>query len=251
MSGEGLIHKKMIEVMRLINPVGKGEYNTIQKFNFRGIDTVYNALHNIMAETGVYCTTDVLDEKSEERKSRQGGALIYRIFKIRYTFFAEDGSSVQSTVIGEGMDSGDKASNKAMAIAHKYALLQAFMIPTEEQKDPDAESPEVAPKEEKKTSKPRQQTKSKPKQDATQTGDTPGDFVLTGGKHEGKMIKECPTAYLEWMRDNGNPKYDNTQAAIAYLEQRDNAKREHVQDDVGDEDPYQDMPLPDDDDMPF
>ena len=38
------------------------------------------------------------------------------------------------------MDSGDKATNKAMAIAFKYACFQVFCIPTEEMKDPDAES---------------------------------------------------------------------------------------------------------------
>ncbi len=42
-----------------------------------------------------------------------------------------------------------KATNKAMAAAHKYALLQTFCIPTEDigQDDPDAETPEpVQPK---------------------------------------------------------------------------------------------------------
>ena len=40
-----------------------------------------------------------------------------------------------------GMDSGDKATTKAMAIAFKYACFQVFCIPTEEMKDPDAETP--------------------------------------------------------------------------------------------------------------
>ena len=45
------------------------------------------------------------------------------------------------------MDTGDKATNKAMSIALKYAAFQIFMIPTEETTiDPDAESHEVAPK---------------------------------------------------------------------------------------------------------
>ena len=53
--------------------------------------------------------------------------------------YAPDGSNVSGTLIGEGMDSGDKASNKAMSIAMKYFCFQTFMIPTEEMKDPDAE----------------------------------------------------------------------------------------------------------------
>ena len=41
------------------------------------------------------------------------------------------------------MDSGDKATNKAMSIAFKYACFQVFCIPTEEMVDPDAECHEV------------------------------------------------------------------------------------------------------------
>ena len=42
----------------------------------------------------------------------------------------------------EGMDSGDKATNKAMSIAFKYACFQVFCIPTEEMQDPDADTPD-------------------------------------------------------------------------------------------------------------
>src|SRR5690606_6278200 len=61
-------------------------------------------------------------------------------------FHATDGSSVSTEVEGEGMDSGDKSSNKAMAVAHKYAILQAFCIPTEDMPDPDAEVHQPTPK---------------------------------------------------------------------------------------------------------
>ena len=43
------------------------------------------------------------------------------------------------------MDSGDKATNKAMSIAFKYACFQVFCIPTEEMIDPDSECHEVVP----------------------------------------------------------------------------------------------------------
>lgn len=43
------------------------------------------------------------------------------------------------------MDSGDKATNKAMSVALKYACFQVLMIPTEEMLDPDSETHEVAP----------------------------------------------------------------------------------------------------------
>ncbi|GAH44087.1 unnamed protein product, partial [marine sediment metagenome] len=73
----------------------------------------------------------------------KGGVLIYRILTIKYTFFAEDGSFIETIVIGEAMDSGDKAGNKAMSAAHKYALLQILLIPTDDPKDSEVDSPEI------------------------------------------------------------------------------------------------------------
>lgn len=137
------IHKQMAGIMARIGHIAKDKKNAQQGFNFRGIDDVYNALHTIMAEFGVFTTSEVLSLDRADRPTAKGGILTFVIAKIRYTFWAEDGSSVTSEVIGEGMDSGDKASNKAMAIAHKYALLQAFMVPTEDTSDPDAEVPDL------------------------------------------------------------------------------------------------------------
>jgi hypothetical protein len=134
------IHGKLIAVMRDLDAIGKDRKNASQGYNFRGIDDVYNALHEVLARHGVFSVPEVIDERSEERKTNKGSALIYRVLRVRYTFFAEDGTSVAAVVVGEGMDSGDKASNKAMSVAHKYALLQVLCIPTEEAKDPEADA---------------------------------------------------------------------------------------------------------------
>ena len=147
-----LIYSKMIAVMKGAGAIGKNAKNTMQGYNFRGIDDVYNELHGIMAKNGVFTTSEILKDFSEERTSKKGALLLYRILSIRYRFWAEDGSFVSSEVIGEGMDSGDKASNKSMAVAHKYALLQAFCIPTHEKKDPEHDSPELAEKRPKRAS---------------------------------------------------------------------------------------------------
>ena len=133
------IYQAMAEVMKDVEAIGKDQQNKSQGFKFRGIDDVYNAVHPIFAKHGVFTVPTVLDERTEERSTRSGGNLIYRILTMKYTFFASDGSSVEAVVIGEGMDSGDKGANKGMAIAHKYALLQTLCIPTEDMVDPDSE----------------------------------------------------------------------------------------------------------------
>ena len=128
-----------------IGAVGKTSKNAQQGFMFRGIDAVMNALSPALIKNKVFVVPEILEQTREERQTSKGGNLIYSVCKIKYTFYAEDGSSLSATVIGEGMDSGDKATNKAMSIAFKYACFQVFCIPTEEMADPDAECHEVAP----------------------------------------------------------------------------------------------------------
>ncbi|ADY13660.1 ERF family protein [Sphaerochaeta globosa] len=134
------IYMAMAEVMRDVEAIGKDQKNQQQGFKFRGIDDVYNAVHPIFAKHGVFTVPTLLAERTEERQTRNGGNLIYRILTMKYTFYASDGSNVEAVVVGEGMDSGDKGANKGMAIAHKYALLQTLCIPTEDMVDPDSES---------------------------------------------------------------------------------------------------------------
>lgn len=128
-------------IMEEIGVIGKTSKNQQQGFMYRGIDAVMNALQPALVKYKVFAVPEVLEHRREERVTGKGGNLIYSVLKVKYNFYAEDGSSVSATVIGEGMDSGDKASNKAMSIAFKYACFQVFCIPTEEMKDPDSETP--------------------------------------------------------------------------------------------------------------
>lgn len=136
------IYESITKIMEEVPAIGKDKVNKQQGFKFRGIDDVMNALQPLLAKYKVFIAPEILEQIREERTTKTGGNLIYSICKIKYKFYAEDGSSIEAVTIGEGMDSGDKATNKAMAIAMKYALFQVFCIPTEEMKDPDSETPE-------------------------------------------------------------------------------------------------------------
>lgn len=129
------IYSAIAEIMRAVGDIPKGDRNQSQGYDYRGIDRVYNACHPIFSLHGVFQTStildaqhDIRDETSANGKPRKS---IHTIIRMRYTFFARDGSNVSTEVVGEGVDyGGDKASNKAMSIASKYALLQLLMIPT-------------------------------------------------------------------------------------------------------------------------
>lgn len=139
----GLIYQLIPKIMAEVGPIAKDRKNTQQNYSFRGVDDVYAALQGVMATNGVFSVPHVLSEKSEMRTNKNGSTLIYRILHIEYTFYAPDGSFVKTSVIGEGMDTGDKAANKAMSVADKYACLQTFKIPTEEAKDPENDHYEI------------------------------------------------------------------------------------------------------------
>lgn len=138
------IHEAVVACMGDIGAIGKESRNQQQNYQYRGVDAVMNALSPILQKNGVFIFPEVLEQVREEHATPKGGRLLYSILKVKFHFMADDGSEVCAVVIGEGMDSGDKASNKAMSVAFKYACFQVFCIPTEEMKDPDADSPESA-----------------------------------------------------------------------------------------------------------
>lgn len=141
-----MIYGLIGQAMRKIGAIGKDSVNQQQKYKFRGIDAVYNALNPVMSELGLFVCPEILDHRREERQTQGGTVLKYSILTVKYSIFAPDGSSVSCVVVGEGMDGGDKASNKAMSVALKYACFQLFMIPTEEMVDPDGETHVVTSK---------------------------------------------------------------------------------------------------------
>jgi hypothetical protein len=138
------IYKRMADASKQIKAIAKDDVNRAQNFKFRGIDAIYNGVHEALAANGIFCVPKVIRVvKEKEVATAKGGQGIHLVLEMEYTFFAGDGSFVTATTWGEGIDYGDKCVNKCMSIAHKYALLQIFTIPTDDSIDPDAMSYEV------------------------------------------------------------------------------------------------------------
>ena len=124
--------------------ISKDQTNTFDKYKFRGIDDVYNALAPLLSKHGLLILPRVLERHSEERTSQKGGAVFYITVAVEFDFIAAaDGSKHTIRAYGEAMDRGDKGTNKAMTAAYKYACFEAFCIPTEGSDDADAETHEV------------------------------------------------------------------------------------------------------------
>ncbi|MCI0200948.1 ERF family protein [Cronobacter sakazakii] len=127
--------------------ISKDRTNTQQNFKFRGIDQVYNALAPALVNHGLLILPRITERTVTERTTPKGTVLFYVVVKAEFDFVSTKDGSVHTVVTyGEAMDSGDKATNKAMSIAYKYAAFQAFCIPTEETAiDADAEVHHIQP----------------------------------------------------------------------------------------------------------
>lgn len=153
--------------------IGKDRNNAQQGYKFRGIDDVYNELAPLLAKHGLCILPRIISRECLERVNKNGNALFYVTVDAEFDFVsAEDGTKHTVKTYGEAMDSADKATNKAMSAAYKYAAFQAFCIPTEGDNDADATTHEVKP--------------TKPAQKPTAAAEKP---AKTAGPTEAQTVK--------------------------------------------------------------
>lgn len=150
-TGNGLIYERMSRIMAEMEAIGKDSKNTMQNYNFRGIDAVYNTLHGLFAKHQVFVTiadSDILREEHRTTKTDSNGntrevVTMVSILKNRIRFTTTDGSYVETVVFGEGGDNSDKATNKAISASMKYGIITTFLVPTEDLDEGDRDSPEM------------------------------------------------------------------------------------------------------------
>jgi len=137
------IHFAVKAVQKDISNMGisKGQRNAHGNYNFRGIDDIYNTFSTLLAKHELTVIPRVMDIIREVHPNEKGKLQFTSVVTVQYTMYAPDGSSIDGTAVGEGRDSQDKATSKAMSAAYKYFMFQTFCIPTEEFPDADATNP--------------------------------------------------------------------------------------------------------------
>lgn len=144
----GNVYSKIAAVQGALSKVGIAKNRRNQQgsgYNFRGIDDVYSALSPLLAEHGLVIIPRLTERVVVERQTKAGGALFNVTVKADFDFVSSDDGSIHTaSTYGEAMDSADKATNKAMSAAYKYAAFMTFAIPTEGDNDADATTHDVA-----------------------------------------------------------------------------------------------------------
>ena len=205
---------QVLEAIRLVSEelahegISKDRSNQQQGYKFRGIDDCLNALASLLPKHGLVISPTVLERECIERQTKSGGCLFYVTVKVRFTFHSvKDGSGITVVMYGEAMDSADKATNKAMSAAYKYAVLLTFCIPTEGEKDADAVTHEVVPTGKtyaaNRPSLPPHPILAPVVPPAPSQAPSEGFIWQVGKTHGGKKIGEIPLDYLTWFAANG------------------------------------------------
>lgn len=133
------VHQALSKVMAEVQAVRKSSKNQAQRFNFRGIDAVMNAVGPALRKHGVTILPEDVEVHRSNGTTANGKQTAEVVVKVTYRVYGPAGDSIHGKVAAEAMDFGDKAIAKAMSVAYRTFLLQALTIPTDEP-DPDSES---------------------------------------------------------------------------------------------------------------
>lgn len=232
--------QKLAQVMALVKHVPKNGRNSAQNYSYATEADIVDSVREHLAQRGVMLIPSVTKTKWRSVQGKHGAI---PVVTLTVQFTVTDGyQGINFTVVGEGMDSGDKAVYKAMTGAEKYAVLKLFLIPTGD--DPEKEDR----KEEKQPSGGMEEVKRKvleqAQSKAAETTPTPppaaprksgaSDFVVPFGKHKGKQLGEIEDdSYVTWLgksfvdalNDPAKARYhDNTRKQLRAVIEEMNAR---------------------------
>lgn len=186
------VYEAFSAVMGDVQGIRKGERNSQQGFNFRGIDAVLNAVGPALRAHRVIITPEALSIDVERYQTAKGGQMQGVIVHMRYTVHGPDGDSFSGSAYGQAADAGDKAVSKAESVAYRTFLLQALTVPTDEP-DPDASVHERINPVQQATNELVQQAMNELVAAVESAGVAPADFAgwAMSAKGPGINLREC------------------------------------------------------------
>jgi len=192
------IYEALNKVMADIGTVAKNQKASMGAggtYQFRGIDDAMAAAQPALVKHGVMVIPKALDMNVRDvtiGKYNIPGVRV--VLTVQHTFYALDGSSVDCVTVGEAMDTGDKACNKAMSAAFKYAIFESLCVPTKEQAeaDPDHDNPALGD-----AAPPEEPLSEEPPQDIFQTD----QYKTLLAKWKKLQPKGTVSMFKEWASD--------------------------------------------------
>lgn len=128
-----MIYQALAKVKRGMPAVPRNHETTSgPKYQYRAAEDVVNAAAPLLDEHGIIPAIRVEKHTRELREDKSGRAMAFSLLEVSVTFYTEDGSFLETRVIGEASDVSDKASTKAQTVAYRIALCGVLNIATAE-----------------------------------------------------------------------------------------------------------------------
>ena len=200
---KGNIGKAILNVMGEVGYVVKEAKGGLP-YTFASEAGLIKALRPAMIEAGIFCyVSDIVEIHQDSFTTKSGAVMNHVLAHGRVTFVhPQSKSEILVHAMGEGMDAGDKAGNKAATGLLKYALRQTFLIETGD--DPDASAISEMEREQAYADK------------ATEKSDARSKlwYKMRSAQWDDKQMKEFVDAYdgdydkalEEWEAQHGGPK---------------------------------------------
>ena len=210
------IHKKMAAILAEFPAVTKDRLQPQAKYNYRGIDDALRELNPLLSKHGVYLQlVDLVPTFLDAGTTKSGNTQVRCVVVGKVRFVSDDGSYTEASLVGEGVDTGDKAMMKAQANGLKYVLWYTFCVPTDEKKDSEAfEDPDTGPAPARTRRAPKKNPDGGAPPDTNGGGDLSGKGkeildLIAGCRSEGDLegIKTQVKAYAEALRAKGDTSY--------------------------------------------
>ncbi|MEV0619541.1 ERF family protein [Nonomuraea sp. NPDC050404] len=143
------VHVAFMRVMRDIRAVAKLDKPTEGvRFDYRGIDRAMEAYAPVTRRHGVIIMPTEVQANYAPATTSTGKATRECTVIVQYRIWGPMGDWMPASAAGESLDSGDKGTAKAQAVALRTLLFHGGMVPTRDT-DPDAhniERGEAAPR---------------------------------------------------------------------------------------------------------
>ena len=137
------VYKAIHAVMAALTQCGiaKNHTNAQAGYQYRSIDDVLNRLAPLLTKHRLCVLPRVLERAAVDRNGVRDELLVGVTLKVAFDLVsAVDESRHTVEAYGEAVDSGDKATAKAMSAAFKTAMLQTFCVPVLGSDDADADT---------------------------------------------------------------------------------------------------------------
>ncbi len=186
---------KLSEVMGEIERIAKNGTNDFHKYSYATESDITAAVRALMAARHLMLVPSVESTTWEKIARAKGGETKLCTLTVNYTLMDGDsGEEMKFTILGQGEDSSDKATYKAMTGATKYALMKLFLIPTGDDPEKDGENRYTPPA--RNGSPPVDSSHSAPMASGEPLRDK--STTVKFGKTKGKFLCDIPDEDLSW-----------------------------------------------------